>query len=302
MDQWPFDAWDFLRSGCNSAFSFRFPCVTYSPMHTAWLRVFLLSALFGASGLAADKKNAARPDDGHAQEELGVNKFTTPGIELVLKSLRELHPVPYEKVSRDIPEQAPSDRAHLALSAGGIIADGFLAVAAEKASRLEPIGRALLKHAKGLGVGDHVTKHAKSIIERAAKKDWNGVRAELSGAQRDVEKGMMALKDEEIAHLVSLGGWWRGLEIASGIVADSYTPERAALLVQPSVLDYFADRVSTLNPRLKKAPVFVVIEKNIRDVRALAAREDRSPPGVEDVKKIHAIARATNDAISKPEE
>jgi hypothetical protein len=270
-------------------------------MHIAWPRLVLLSTLFGAAVLAADKKKPARADDGHAQEELGVNQFTTPGIELLLKSLRELRPLPYEKVSRDIQEQAPADRAHLALSAGAIIADGFLAVAAEKASRLEPVGRALLKHAKGLGVSDHVTKHARSIIERAAKKDWDGVRAELAGAQRDVEKGMMALKDEEIAHLVSLGGWWRGLEIASTIVADSYTPERAALLVQPALLDYFADRVSTLNPRFKEAAVFVTIEKNIREVRALATHEDRTPPSLDDVKKIQALARATSAAISKTE-
>src|SRR5690349_8578041 len=101
-------------------------------MRTAWPRVVLFTTLLGAMVFAADKKNAARSDDGHAQEELGVNKFTTPGIDLLLKSLRELKPVPYEKVAREVPEQAPGDRARLALSAGGIIADGFLAVAAEK--------------------------------------------------------------------------------------------------------------------------------------------------------------------------
>jgi hypothetical protein len=271
-------------------------------MHTAWPRIILLTTLLGGAALAAEKKKPARPGDDHAQEELGVNQFTTPGIDLILKSLRELRPVPYEKVAREIPEQAPGNRARLALSAGGIIADGFLAVAAEKSSRLEPVGRALLKHAKALGVGEHVNKHAKSIIERAAKKDWDGVRAELTGAQRDVEKGMMDLKDEEIAHLVALGGWWRGLEIASAIVAESHTPARAELLVQPKVLDYFADRVSTLNPRLKKDAVFVTIEKNLRDVRSLAAREDRMPPGLDDVRKIRDIARVTNDAISNSKE
>lgn len=258
--------------------------------------------MLGVVVLAADKKKPGRADDGHAQEELGVNQFTTPGIDLLLKSLRELKPVPYEKVARDIPDKAPGDRARLALSAGTIIADGFLAVAAEKGSLLEPVGRALLKHGKGLGVSDHVTKHAGSIIERAAKKDWDGVRSELAGAQRDVEKGMMALRDEELAHLVALGGWWRGLEIASAIVAESYTVERAALLVQPAVLDYFADRVSTMNPRLKKSAVFVALEKNIKDVRALAAREDRKPPGPEDVKKIRDIARTTTEAITKFDE
>src|SRR4051812_38866365 len=111
----------------------------------------LLALAMGA--VAADKKTAkVGVAQDHLQEELGVNAFTTPSIETLLTALHELRPVPYDKVSRVMPEGNPGDRARLALTTGGIIADGFLAVAAEKGSRMEPIGRALLQHAKGLGV------------------------------------------------------------------------------------------------------------------------------------------------------
>jgi hypothetical protein len=261
-------------------------------------------AAFPAAGAAADKKEVKAPKEAadHIREELGVNQFTTPSIETLLVALRELRPVPYDKVSRDVPADSPTDRARLALTTGGLIADGFLAVAAEKQSRIEPIGRALLRQAKGLGVGDYVTRHSKGILERAAEKDWDGVRAELAGAQRDVEKGMMALRDEEIAHLVALGGWWRGLEIASAIVADSYTPERASLLVQANVLDYFSDRVSTLNPKFKKTKLWATLDASLRRARELTVKEDRSPPANDAVKKLHALAKATNDALATPED
>ena len=242
-------------------------------------------------------KGARNAGDAHMKEELGVNQFTTPGIELILRALRDLRPLPYDAVSREMPEATPPDRAQLALSAGGIIADGFLAVVAEKQSRVENAGRALLKHAKGLGVGDHVTKHARSIIEHSATKDWDGVETELMGAQRDVEQGMLALRDEEVAHLVALGGWWRGLEITSSIIARGYTPERAALLVQPDMLDYFSDRVSTLNPELKKKPLFVKIDANLREVRRLTVKEGAAIPSADDVKRVQEVARATNDSI-----
>jgi hypothetical protein len=175
-------------------------------------------------------------------------------------------------------------------------------VVAEKQSRLEPIGRALLRHAKGLGVGDHVTKHARGILELGARKDWPGVRSELIGAQRDVEQGMMALKDEEIAHLVALGGWWRGLEISATLITESYSPDKAALLVQPRVLEYFADRISTLNPSLKAQPVFVTIETNLREVRRVAVKDDGTPPSREEVKRLHELAGATIAALSRAEE
>ena len=99
----------------------------------------------------------------HAREELGINEFTAPSIELLFKELEELRPIPFDKVWRDLPDPQPQNRALLGLLAGGVIADGFLAVAAEKRSRIEPVGRVLLKLAKGLGVGDHVTRHSRSI-------------------------------------------------------------------------------------------------------------------------------------------
>ncbi len=265
-------------------------------------RCFLCVLLsLAAPALAAEKKvSKAIPQD-HQREELGVNQFTTPSIETLLTALRELRPVPYDKVSRVMPEGNPADRARLALSTGGIIADGFLAVAAEKGSKMEPIGRALLQHAKGLGVGEHITRHSKGILERAANRDWNGVRAELIGAQRDVEDGMMALKDEEIAHLVALGGWWRGLEIAANIVEQDYTPQRAALLVQPGVLDYFIDRVGTLNPRLKKTKLWTALDGNLRAARELTVKDDHTPPTADVVKKLRDLAKATNEVIAQEE-
>jgi hypothetical protein len=275
-------------------------------MHSGWLRVLLSFALVGASAWAQDAKKPAKggkqSGDSHMKEELGVNQFTTPGIDMLLKALRDLRPVPYDKVSRQVPASAPSNRAQLAVSTGGVIADGFLAVIAERASDIEPVGRALLRNAKGLGVGDYVTRHTRSILEQAARKNWTEVEAELIGAQRDVEAGMMALKDEELAHLVALGGWWRGLEVTAAIIAESHTSERAALLVQPGVLDYFIDRMSTLNPRIKQTPLFTQLESNLRALRKLTVKDDRSPPTADEVRKIHELAKTTNEAVVKSPE
>ena len=120
---------------------------------------------------------------------------------------------------------------------------------------------------------------------------------QLLGAQREVEQGMLALRDEEVAHLVALGGWWRGLEIISAIIARGYTPERAALLVQPDMLDYFSDRISTLNPELKKKPLFAKIEANLREVRKLTVKEGAAMPSADEVKRVQEVARATNESI-----
>jgi hypothetical protein len=238
----------------------------------------------------------------HAREELGINEFTAPSIDLLFRELDELRPIPFEKVWRDLPDTPPQSRAQLALTAGGVIADGFLAVAAEKRSRIEPVGRTLLKLAKGLGVGDHITKHSRSILEKAAQNQWSDVKTELIRAQADTEAGMMALKDEEIAHLVSLGGWVRGLEITAGLVAENYSGPRAGRLIQPELFDYFIERVNTLNPKLKQTHTIQVIDKNLKEIRTLTNRPVDSPMSLEEVKQVRNLAHEMNKAILKGDE
>ncbi|HET6406375.1 MAG TPA: hypothetical protein VFG14_00725 [Chthoniobacteraceae bacterium] len=272
---------------------------------TRWLSVAVFTLLlpFAAFGQAPDDRPVAAPVDAgkidmeQVREELGVNDFTAPSIEHLLAELMDLRPIPIEKTWKDVKADAPQDRAVLALSAGRVIADGLLAVIAEKPSRLEPAARALMRYAKGLGVSDHVTKHSKSVVEKAAREDWGDVRRELVRAQADVEAGMMALKDEEIAHLVSLGGWMRGLDILSVLVLEDYTPERAQKLVQPEALAYFVDRASTLNPRLKKSELFLILEKNLREIQSLIGKPDQQIPSKDDIKAVRKLASDVVDRM-----
>jgi hypothetical protein len=257
--------------------------------------------------LEKKKREPAKPtgseeepiDIDQVREELGVNEFTAPSIEQVLAELMDLRPIPIEKVWSDLPIGTPQNRARLALASGRVIADGLLAVIAEKPSRVEPCARALLRFAKGLGVADHVTKHSKSIIEKAAKENWLDVRRELVKAQADVESGMLALRDEEIAHLVSLGGWLRGLEIVSILIADDFSAPRAARLVQPEALDYFIDRISTLNPNLKAKALFQKIEEALKGIRGATVKPNEMPLNIDDVKKVRDITRELNARIAE---
>ncbi len=236
------------------------------------------------------------------REELGVNGFTAPSIEIILQELDSLRPFPFDKVWRDLPDSTPQDRPRLALATGAVIADGFLAVASEKQSRIEPVGRALLRLAKGLGVADRVTKHSRSILEKAARSQWADIKQELVRTQAEVETAMMGLKDEEMAHLIALGGWLRALEITSTAVNDDYTPERARRLIQPELLDYFIDRVSTVNPTFKKTKLAQTIEKDLKEVQTITTKPVDVPITKDDVKKIRDLAREMNKMVASNDE
>jgi len=261
--------------------------------------------LLFAGLLITTSQAAPKPTDDdieHMREELGVNGFTAPSIEVILQQLDALKPIPFDKVWRDLPESTPQDRDRLALSTGAVIADGFLAVASEKQSRIEQVGRALLRLAKGLGVSDRVTKHSKSILEKAARQQWSDVKKELVQTQAEVEAAMMGLKDEELAHLVALGGWLRALEITSSIALDNYSPERARALIQPELLDYFLDRISTLNPNFKKTKLGQELEKNLEEVKRITTKPVDTPIEKEEVQQINDLARELNKRIGRGDE
>jgi hypothetical protein len=263
---------------------------------------FALLLFLPAAAWAQKKAPMESEDMEHIREELGVNEFTAPSIDLVFEELGTLGAIPFDKVWRDLPDSVPQSRPQLALASGAVIADGFLAVVAQKQSRIEAVGRVLLRLAKGLGVGDHVTKHSRSILEKAAKHNWDGVKKELIRAQADVEVAMLGLKDEELAHLVALGGWLRGLEMTSGVVADEYTPEKARRLIQPELMDYFLDRVETLNPIFKKTKLAQTLETNLKEIKVITTKPVDTPIELTEVQRIRDLVRDINKQIGSGEE
>jgi hypothetical protein len=227
--------------------------------------------------------------DSHYREELGVNQYTTPSIEQLFNTLDSLKPIPTQQLTRPPRALRLDNRVEYALSFGVLIGDGFLAVEGEQVKAIEPLGRELLRRAKGLGVQQRVTRHSKQLLDLAKNLDWSGLRKELIVTQKDVETAMLELRDEEMVHLLSLGGWIRGLEIGAASVAVDFSPERAAKLRQLDLLDYYLQRLDTLSTPLKSTPVISQIVSGLKEVRQKFA--DNSAVSEPDVLSIQTTAR-----------
>jgi hypothetical protein len=99
---------------------------------------------------------------------------------------------------------------------------------------------------------------------------------------------MEELHDEELAQLVSLGGWLRGTEALAQVVNRNYTKDSAGLLHQPALLDYFDHRLAHMSPRLRGDEVVAKIEKRLPEIRPLIgeADSDISQQSVDQIKDI----------------
>lgn len=252
---------------------------------------------------AKDSPKPVVPDDlledDHLREEYGVNQFTTPSIRKIFGQLEALGSLPYDKLKRAIPKNTASDRSMVALSLGVLIGDGFLAVQTEKVSDLEDTGRAVLKHAKVLGAGARVTEHAKSLLENSALGDWKTLRDDLAGTQKDVESDMVLLRDMEMAHLISLGGWLRGLQIASGTASDSFSPERAGLLSRADLMEYFTAMLAELNPTIQKRPWMKPLRAGLEEIRVLIDMPEGKPFEPAQVKSIYEKSSALVSLVTR---
>ena len=234
-------------------------------------------------------------DDPQYREELGVNSFTAPSIADIFQDLDLLRPIPIGKVERTPQPLNTDDRTRYALSFGVLIADGFLDVERQDSTGVDLLGHELLRRAKGLGVAQRVSQHSQRLLEAARRGAWEQLRRELILTQQDVENAMLNLRDEQVAHLLSLGGWIRGLEIAAACVAETYSAERARLLKRLDLLDYFLDRLQDLSPRLRKRPLIVSLTQRLQQIRPLLARDGLISPA--DAKVLYVEARSAVDEI-----
>lgn len=263
----------------------------------------LLFSIIIAATLTCGRTQAEEPppdSEEHEFEELGVNRYTAPSIAQIFRQLDELKPLPFDQLKRDTPPTTAASREQKGLMFGQLIADGFLLVEAERKNLIENYGRVLMQHARALGVGDRVMRHSASLTELGRRGEWPRMRQELITTQSDVEQAMVELRDEKMAHLISLGGWLRGLEICAGAVELDFSPQRAKVLAQPDLASYFANELNTLPPTLVKAPLF---EKIRAGMNALQPVLNKAPTTMSrgDIGLIRVRARELNDAIRQGE-
>jgi hypothetical protein len=236
--------------------------------------------------------------DEHVREEFGVNDFTTPSIRKLFEMLDGLGKLSYDALKRPVTRQTPSDRVLVSMGLGTLIADGFLIVQCEKVEAMEDVGRALIKYAKVLGAGARMNRHTQSLFEHSIEGQWDKLRDELALTQADVEAEMVQLRDVDIAHLVSLGGWLRAFEIATRSVADHYTPEKTTRLLRAEIAQYYQNSLEYLNPRLQSHESLVKIREGLKALVPLMEKSAGKTLTQEEVEELFRRASALSGIVT----
>jgi hypothetical protein len=229
-------------------------------------------------------------DDAGVGQELAVNRFTAPSISKMFDTLQFLMPLPIAEVERKIPARMSLDRTELAIELGFLIADGFLMVQAEQLNDVEKTAKDLTRYGKALGAGDRVNRHSAGLLESAKKGDVPQLKIELASTQRDVEDELVTLKDADLAHLISLGGWIRALEVSSVAVDKQFSPERARKVMRKDIAEYYSDCITGLESKISNRPNYLAMRDLLEGLSEKMTLENGQEPTPELMKEIRKIS------------
>ena len=240
-------------------------------------------------------------DAAQAPQHININQLSTTVEDVVVPlpneifgALNKLGTVNWREHVRSDKGPNFTERPRIALMLGTVIADGFIAVQAEDAPTVKEIGQRVLALAKGIGVGNSITPHAKAITEAADKRKWENVRQELDRTQSSVQAAMNEVHDEKLSQLVSLGGWLRGTQVLTSVVTKRFSPDGAELLHQPDLLVHFQTQLQAM-PEFN-LPLIRDIQHALGEVRPLVD-VGTSHISAESVRKINEITTRLDSGI-----
>ena len=260
--------------------------------------LFLLIALAAS---APAQPSASPPASEVPSHSKPIENVLVPVPHEVFESLDKFPNANWAKVQRrGLSRWKPhGEQAQTALLLGAIIAEGFIAVQARDQEQVKRIGTAVLEISAALGVKHSVLPRSKAIMEAADRSDWPAVREEWDAVSANVEGAMRELDSEQLAQLVSLGGWLRGAEALTTLILQNYSPDKAELLRQPVLLDHFEKRIAEMKPELQSDALVAKMRQGIPKIRPLMASEGQATISEETVKKIGAMTKELVEEINR---
>ncbi len=266
-------------------------------MWTRYPRGILLTGLLFACGIAS-----LQGDD----EVVAFNEIATVHRDVIVPIPSEIFSVLDDfEVQRSVWRdqlQVPTnlqcqDRTHFALFLGHIVAEGFLAVEAQDREAIRSLGRSVLSVAEELGLRQTILRHSKSIIEKAEDGDWDAVRQEFDATRHTVRETMNRRRDQDLAHCVSVGGWIRGMEIVTALMAGKYRAKAAEILSQPELISHFIETFES-HPRFGNENRMRSVIKGLRSLQPLMTRT--GPATRQEVNQINAICQGLRKETLSP--
>jgi hypothetical protein len=193
-------------------------------------------------------------------------------------------------------------RAQIALNIGGLIADGFIAVEAQDTQQVKNVGGDIVKMAKALGISENILARGNSINQFAENDEWSALQEELEATQNEVKASMQSHRDQDLVILVSLGGWIRGAQVVSGVVAKNYNEKLGQVLRQPELLRFIRSKIGQISPDLQNDPLVKRVNDQLGAIKQIVGTPFGQPLSAAEVTKLNESVNKVMQEVQRKDQ
>lgn len=189
----------------------------------------------------------------------------------------------------------------IALNLGSRCTDGIMMVYGEKKSSdqaLEDLGDTILKLTADLGLENNL-KGIDPLKGALKSKKQDEIKNSIDTLFAESELFLRQRDDNDLAMLVSLGGWIEMMYYASGELSTNYQTQSSKVLAQDYIVDVYINALSKLKIFVQESPVLLTITRQLPEVKRLMDNPTDPPISQEAVKGIYAIAKNLKLEIEK---
>lgn|GEM_PF-2929253 len=258
----------------------------------------LIAAAIPALCYAQDKaKNKEKPAK-LTPEELKIAKPSgIPSPIALFKAFDDIQGIDWEKAAAEIAKEPAlerttygSDTVKVALNIGTRIADALFAIQAKDTQLLRDASNSAIELSKTFNLQMDLAKSRDDITSLAEKKDWNQVAQATQDVSDMIERKLTSADEGGKATLAAIGGWLRGLELITGMLATEYSEKGGSLLRQGELMAAMKERLEKLDSSSKDNPMVREITAQVGKIEELTAVPKGKAVSKENVAKLHEIS------------
>lgn len=257
----------------------------------------LLAALPAYAAVEAGK--SLDPKETKADEN-----YILPPPEEVFAALKSASKVDFAKVSATFAKDANTGKSKFASDAakaanlGMRVADAFIAVAAKDAQALRRASDVIEVLSLELSADLSLKSKIAVANKLADEGKWTELRTILEAVRVDVLGELKANKDKDSVALATVGGWVRGLDIATMALGMNYDAEATKLMRQPMLVAYLKRQLEGLGAKAKGAPFVAKMIGQMDAIAKLTDIPDGKTMSKDDLQKLNKITTELVAAIA----